>query len=93
MLAPDTELGLDLLLDCLMNPSFPADVLDAKREELLSAIAEEEKTADVRAFARICLSSLRETSIRPAVARHGGYRQEAHAARLPGLPCIAVPAE
>jgi len=49
VLSPDTELGLDLLLDCLMNPSFPADVLDAKREELLSSIAEEEKTPDSRA--------------------------------------------
>jgi zinc protease len=49
VLSPDTELGLDLLLDCMINPIFPEKVLEAKREELLSAIAEEEKTADERA--------------------------------------------
>jgi zinc protease len=44
VLSPDIELGFDLLLDCLMNPSFPADAFDAKRDELLSLIAEEERT-------------------------------------------------
>jgi zinc protease len=49
VLAPDTELGLDLLLDCMMNPAFPADVFEAKREDVLSQIAEEERTPGVRA--------------------------------------------
>ena len=40
VLAPDANLGLELLLDSLARPTFPADALDRKREEQLSAIAE-----------------------------------------------------
>ncbi len=49
VLSPDTELGLDVLLDCLMHPTFPQDILDAKRDELLSQIAEEDKKPNERA--------------------------------------------
>jgi zinc protease len=57
VLAPDTELGIDLLLDCLINPSFPAARFEAKQAELLQQIAEEQKTPADRAsrefFARV----------------------------------------
>ncbi len=49
VLAPDTELGLDLLLDCLMNPTFPAEMFESKRDDLLTQIAEEERTPNARA--------------------------------------------
>lgn len=49
VLAPDTELGVDLLLDCLINPAFPADRFEAKVAELLQQIAEEQKTPQDRA--------------------------------------------
>jgi zinc protease len=49
VLSPDTELGIDLLLDCLMNPTFPEDQLEKKREDLLVLIAEEEKKPEDRA--------------------------------------------
>ena len=49
VLSPDTEIGLDLLLDCLMNPTFPQEILGAKREELLSTLAEEDKKPSDRA--------------------------------------------
>jgi zinc protease len=49
VLAPDTELGIDLLFDCLMNPTFPAARFEAKQAELLQQIAEEQKTPQDRA--------------------------------------------
>lgn len=42
VLAPDAELGLTLLLDGLMRPSFAQDRLDAIREQILAEIAAEE---------------------------------------------------
>lgn len=50
VLADDTELGLDLLFDCLINPAFRDDDVESKREQLLSALAEEEKQPDQRAL-------------------------------------------
>jgi len=49
VLSADLDLGLDLLLDVLMNPTFPAEMFEAKRDEILSLIAEEEKTPEDRA--------------------------------------------
>jgi zinc protease len=49
VLADDVDLGLDLLLDCLMNPAFGKDEVDSKRDQLLSQLIEEEKQADQRA--------------------------------------------
>jgi zinc protease len=49
VLTPDTELGLDLLLDCLMNANFPEDQVAKKREDQLVQIAEEEKKPNDRA--------------------------------------------
>ncbi|HKB00744.1 MAG TPA: pitrilysin family protein [Gemmataceae bacterium] len=50
VLADDTELGLDLLFDCLINPAFREDDVESKRDQLLSALAEEEKQPDQRAL-------------------------------------------
>jgi zinc protease len=49
VLSPDTELGLDLLFDCLMNPLFDKAEIDAKREQILLNLAEEEKKPEERA--------------------------------------------
>ncbi len=49
VLTPDTELGIDLLLDCLIHPAFPAIRFEAKQAELLQQIAEEQKTPNDRA--------------------------------------------
>jgi zinc protease len=49
VLTPDADLGLSLLLDCLANPAMPAEAVDRKREQQLSAIAEAETTPQVRA--------------------------------------------
>jgi zinc protease len=49
VLTPDADLGLDLLFDCLANPSFPADALDRARGQLLSDIADAETQPQNRA--------------------------------------------
>jgi zinc protease len=49
VLSDDTDLGLDLLFDCLINPAFGEDELTSKRDQLLSQLAEEDKQADQRA--------------------------------------------
>jgi zinc protease len=56
VLSPDRSLGLELLFDCLMHPSFPADALERKRAEALSELADAERRADVqgrRTFAKL----------------------------------------
>jgi zinc protease len=50
VLSDDTELGLDLLFDCLIHPAFRDDDVESKRDQLLSALAEEEKQPDQRAL-------------------------------------------
>jgi zinc protease len=49
VLTPDLDIGLDLLFDCLMNPSFPADEFETKRAQLISEIGETEKQPNARA--------------------------------------------
>jgi zinc protease len=49
VLSPDRVLGLDLLIDVLTQPSFPADSLKRKRAQTLSAIDDSERRANVRA--------------------------------------------
>ena len=49
VLAPDTDLGLSLLLDSLANPAFPPTRSSGSGDQLLSAIAEAETTPAVRA--------------------------------------------
>lgn len=49
VLTPDTELGVDLLLDCLLHPAFPAERFEAKQAEILTVIAEEQKKPNERA--------------------------------------------
>ncbi len=48
VISEDTELGLGLLFDCLMNPAFEANTLERKREQLLADLAEAEKKPEVR---------------------------------------------
>ena len=48
VLADDTELGIELLFDCLMNAEFPEDSLASKQEQLLTVLAEEENKPEER---------------------------------------------
>lgn len=48
VLADDTELGLELLFDCLMNAEFPEDSLASKQEQLLTVLAEEANKPEER---------------------------------------------
>ncbi|WP_020470063.1 M16 family metallopeptidase [Zavarzinella formosa] len=48
VLADDTELGLDVLFDCLMNAEFPKDSLASKQEQLLTVLAEENNKPEER---------------------------------------------
>jgi zinc protease len=49
VLTPDTDLGLGLLFECLMRPTFPADALERQRDQQLSAIDENESQPRTRA--------------------------------------------
>jgi zinc protease len=49
VLAPDRSLGLALLFDCLTHPNFPADALERKRAQTISALMDAEQRADVKA--------------------------------------------
>lgn len=49
VLTPDTAIGLELLLDGLIRPSFPTASLERKREQLLSDIADVETQPQNRA--------------------------------------------
>ncbi|MBY0459707.1 MAG: insulinase family protein, partial [Gemmataceae bacterium] len=49
VLAPDTDLGLGLLMECVQTPTFPKDALERMREQQLSAIAESEAQPQARA--------------------------------------------
>ncbi|HXD85306.1 MAG TPA: pitrilysin family protein [Urbifossiella sp.] len=40
VLTPDTDLGLGLMFECLIRPSFPADALERQRDQQISAIEE-----------------------------------------------------
>ncbi len=49
VLTPDTDLGLGILFDCMMNPTFPKDALERKREQQISVIADVETQPQNRA--------------------------------------------
>ncbi|HVK17287.1 MAG TPA: pitrilysin family protein [Fimbriiglobus sp.] len=49
VLSPDTDLGLSLLFNSLIHPTFPAEELDRKRDQLLSVIAENESQPQTKA--------------------------------------------
>ncbi len=49
VLTPDTDLGLGILFDCLMNPTFPKEALERKRDQQLSVIADVETQPQNRA--------------------------------------------
>jgi zinc protease len=49
VLAPDRKLGLSLLLECLMQPSFPKDAFARQKDRLLAEIEEAETQPEERA--------------------------------------------
>jgi zinc protease len=49
VLADDTDLGLDLLFDCLISPQFGKDEVESKQEQLLASLAEDDKRPETRA--------------------------------------------
>jgi zinc protease len=50
VLADDTDLGLDLLFDCLIHPKFGKDEIESKQDQLLSSLAEDDKRPESRAL-------------------------------------------
>ncbi len=49
VLTPDRALGLGLLLECLMHPTFPREAFEREKTRLLSEIAETETQPEERA--------------------------------------------
>ena len=49
VLSSDAKLGLGLLFECLMGPTFPEEQLEAKRSQLLATIADSETQPQNRA--------------------------------------------
>ncbi len=49
VLSDDTELGLDLLFDCLIAPTFKKDDVESKKEQIAAGLDEDEKLPEVRA--------------------------------------------
>ncbi|MFO0800449.1 MAG: pitrilysin family protein [Gemmataceae bacterium] len=49
MLAPDADLGLKLMFECLTKPTFPQDAFDRQKENQLSTIADSETQPKVKA--------------------------------------------
>lgn len=49
VLTDDTDLGLDLLFDCLMSPRFDKDDFEAKQEQVLTDLADQDTVAETRA--------------------------------------------
>jgi zinc protease len=49
VLAPDRKLGLGLLLECLMHPSFPKEAFARNKERLLGEIEDSQTQPDYRA--------------------------------------------
>jgi zinc protease len=49
VLADDTDLGLDLLFDCLVHPKFGKDEVESKQDQLLASLAEDEQRPETRA--------------------------------------------
>jgi zinc protease len=50
VLAPDRRLGLDLLLECLMHPAFPAEAFARNKQQMLSEIEEAQMQPETRAL-------------------------------------------
>ena len=48
VLTEDRKVGLDILFDCLLHPSFPAEAFGRKKQEQLADIAEAMEQPDVR---------------------------------------------
>ena len=49
VLTDDTDVGLDLLFDCLIHPKFGKDEVESKQEQLLASLAEDEQRPETRA--------------------------------------------
>ncbi|HEV3440487.1 MAG TPA: pitrilysin family protein [Gemmata sp.] len=50
VLTPDTNLGLDLLFECLTRPTFPEEAFNRKKDQQLSTIDDAQTQPNVRAF-------------------------------------------
>ena len=59
VLAPDADLGLGLMFECLQTPTFPEDALERMKEQQLSSIADAETQPDLRAQSPLLLHGLR----------------------------------
>jgi zinc protease len=49
VLTPDTDLGLGMLFECLMRPTFPAEAFARLKDQQLSTIDDEQSQPDTRA--------------------------------------------
>ncbi|QEL18178.1 M16 family metallopeptidase [Limnoglobus roseus] len=49
VLTPDTDLGLGLMFECLTEPTFPQEQLEARREQLVATIGDEETQPQTKA--------------------------------------------
>jgi zinc protease len=100
VLTPDRPLGLGILIDCLAHPNFPADALERKRDQILSALLDDEQRADVkalRAFSELVYGAKHplgrpSRGVRPIVEKLTGADCKAfHAARfVPNNTLVAV---
>jgi zinc protease len=50
VLSDDKKLGLDLLFDCLLHPTFPAEAMARKKDEQLAEIADAQEQPSIRAM-------------------------------------------
>ena len=86
VLTPDTNLGLGLLFDSLMHPSFPAESFDIKKEQQLAAIDDDQTEASVRAFRTLPCPRLWQASLWPPHQGDPRHRGKADPRRCPDLP-------
>jgi zinc protease len=49
VLSSDADLGLNLLFECLLQPTFPAEAFDRQKEQQLSIIADNQTQPEIRA--------------------------------------------
>ena len=87
MLTPDTDLGLGLLFECLMRPTFPAEAFERMKDQQLSA-HRRRRRRNPTARRREAFNALvygKHPFGRP-VTRHARDRREADRRRLQGVP-------
>ena len=76
VLSGDTDLGLDLLFDCLMNAEFDKDDLESKRYQILNQLAEDEQTAEQTGRVARIVGEVRRGGQQRDL--HGRHQQERH---------------